>query len=89
VTQRIDGRLSFQLLSQVGEMVDFAAVHCFEQGFARGEMPLEGADADAGGARDSLKARFGAAGAENRFGCLEHQLTVPHGIGAGLARIFF
>ncbi len=66
VTERLDRRhLSFQPIGQIGELLHFAAVHRFEQGFARGEMPVEGADADTGRSRDGFEAGLGTTGAEN------------------------
>jgi len=55
VPQCIDGlRLVLQLFGQNPQGLDFAAIHRFEQGFARGEMAIEGADAHTGGSRDGF-----------------------------------
>ena len=89
MTERLDRlRLLFQLLGQIGKLLHFAAVHRFEQGFAGGEMPVEGADAHTGCARDGLEAGLGTTGAENLFCRLKHALAVPNRIGARLSRPF-
>jgi hypothetical protein len=67
-------------------VLNFAAVHRFEQGFARGEMPVKGADAHAGGPRDCFEAGFRATSAENRFRCLKDPLAIPQSIDALLSR---
>ncbi len=48
-----------QSLGQTRELVDFAAIDRLEQGFARREVTVERADADAGALGDSLEARLG------------------------------
>ena len=89
VPERLDRlHLLFQLFGQIGKMLHFAAIHRFEQGFARGEMPVERADADAGGSRDGFEARIRTAGAEHRFCRLEHALAVANRIGARLSHAF-
>ena len=86
MTERVDRRhLPFQPLGQIGELLHFAAIHCFEQGFARGEMPVEGADADAGRPRDGFEAGLRTTGTENLFCGLKHTLAVPNRIGARLS----
>jgi hypothetical protein len=86
VTECIDGLgLLFQLFGKIGKLLHLAAVHRFEQGFARWEMPVEGADAHTGGARDGFEAGLRTAGAENRLCRLEDALAIPSGISARLS----
>ncbi len=88
--QRLDRlRLLFQLFGQIGKLLHFATVHRFEQGFARGEMPVEGADADPGSSGYGFEARLRTPGTENRFGGLKHALAVPNRVGARLSRPIF
>ncbi len=82
----VDGLfLLFQLLGQVGKVLHFAAIYCFEQGFARGEMPVKRADAHAGGQCDSFEAGVRATFTKHNFCRLQDTLAVPHGIGARLS----
>ena len=89
MTERIDGlRLVLQLFGQVGKLLHFAAVHRLEQGFARGEMPVESADAHIGGASDGFEAGLRTAGTEDDFCSLQNTLAIPNGIGARFSRSF-
>ena len=85
-TQRFDGvRLLLQLFRQIGKLLHLAAVHRFEQGFARGEVPVKRADATPA-ARATASRPVRAAGAENRLCRLEHTLAIANGIGVRLSR---
>jgi hypothetical protein len=80
--------LLFQLFGQVGKVLHFAAIHCFEQGFARGEMPIKRADADTSGSCDSFEAGIRATGAEHGFCRVKDAFAVPNGVDARLSRRF-
>src|SRR6185312_7963917 len=63
--QRVDRRsLALQLLGQLAELLDLAAIDRLIERLARRKMAIERADADAGFARDRFQARIRAAGAE-------------------------
>ena len=65
LTQRVDGlRFLFQLLGQVCKLLHLVTIDGLEQGFARWEMPVEGANSDPGRARDSFQAGVRATGTE-------------------------
>jgi hypothetical protein len=66
----------------------FAAVHRFEQGFARGEMPVKRADTHSGSLRDGFEASLWTASTEDHFCRLEDPLAIPNSIGAWLSRAF-
>ncbi len=82
----VDGlRLIFQLLGQIGKLLHLAAVHRLEQALAGWEMPVERADTDAGGSRDSFEACFRSAGTEYDFCRLKNAFAIANGVGPRLS----
>ena len=85
--KRLDRRrLALQLFRKLAELLHLASIDRLEQGLARGEVAVEGADANPGASRHRFEARIPAAGAEDRFRRLQHALAVAHRVDAGLAR---
>ncbi len=75
-----------QLFGQIAKVLDFAAIDRLEQGFTRWEMPIQGADAYAGGSGNGFQARLGATGTENHLGRLDYTLVIANGVGTGLSQ---
>ena len=76
----------FQLFGQIAKVLDFAAIDRLEQGFTRWEMPIQCADAYAGGSGNGFQARLGATGTENLPGRLDYTLVIANGVGTGLSQ---
>lgn len=68
-----------------GELLDFALEDSLDEGFAGGEMAVEGAGTDPGGAGDVFKTDACAFTGEELPGDVQDALAVPLGIGAGFA----
>ena len=81
--QRLVGREGGeQLVGALAEDVDLVAVHRLDERLARGEVPVQRADADAGVAGDVLEGDLGAAGGEGGGGGVDQELAVAHRVGA-------
>jgi hypothetical protein len=67
-------------------MFDLVAVHRFHHSLAAREVPIQGADADAGAARYFFQAHVQADLGESCLGGIDQQLPIAGAVGAGLAR---
>ena len=82
VHHRVPGALvSGQLLGERGQPVDVLAVDGLEQVEAVREVPVQGADADAGPAGDLLERRVTAQLGERLAGALDQPVVVALGVG--------
>ena len=84
--ERLIGRKAReQLVSLLDQDLYLVAVDRLDQRVARGEMPVQRADADTGSAGDVLEGDLGAPGGERLGGCGEEEIAVPDRVGAGPA----
>jgi hypothetical protein len=75
--QRLVAREGLEELAGSGnEHVDLVAVHRLDERVARGEVPVEGADADAGTSGDLLERDLGTLGREGLGGLREQVLAI-------------
>ena len=72
-----------ELVRPLAEHVDLVSIHRLDQGFARGEVPVEGPDADARVAGDVFKGHIGAPGREGLGGGGDQQIAVADRVGTG------
>ncbi len=74
-----------QLVRLFDQDLYLVTVDRLDQRVARGEMPVQRADADTGSAGDVLEGDLGAPGGERLGGCGEEEIAVPDRVGTGPA----
>ena len=69
-----------------GELLDFASVNRFHNRLSSWEVAIQGADADAGAARDFFKTHVEPEFRKPGLRGIDQQLSIPGTVGAGFAR---